>query len=290
MSFASPVDTATHGEYRIHRASGDTRPLYRFDGRVGSEEYPAEPGRYHLYAGWFCPWAQRVTAALAVAGIGEDLVSVSYVHGERDGRGWAFREPTGPDPVEGFTLLREAYEATEPGYDGHVSVPALWDRRTRRIVSNNFAHLDTDLPTAFAADDAVQLYPEELRGEIDDLERWLLPDLNQAPPAARADTAEGRSARTKLASTLAALDDRLAGAIFLVGNHITIADLRVIVTLLRFDAQANADGLLGPALDGYPSLWAWARRVYQHPGVRATTRFEAFTTPGATLPDWDLLA
>ena len=151
--YASPADTSAHGEYRINRSPGDERPLYRFTGRItadGSSGFPAEPGRYHIYAGWFCPWAQRTTIQRALHGL-EDIVSVSYVDDVRDGRGWAFRETHGPDPVNGFELLRDAYEATEPGFDGHVSVPALWDRRTGRIVSNNFATIGIDLATQFGA-------------------------------------------------------------------------------------------------------------------------------------------
>ena len=131
--YASPVDTETYGAYRINRVPGDERPLYRFTGRVtadGSSGFRAEPGRYHIYAGWFCPWAQRTTIERALHGL-EDVVSVSYVDDARDGRGWAFREHHGADPVNGFELLRDAYNATEPDFDGHVSVPTLWDRRDR---------------------------------------------------------------------------------------------------------------------------------------------------------------
>ncbi|MDG6109827.1 glutathione S-transferase family protein [Dactylosporangium aurantiacum] len=111
------------------QAPDDPLPLYRFTGRV--VEGP-EAGRYHLYAGWFCPWSQRVTIAHALAGP-QDAVTVSCVDNARDGRGWAFRERYGPDPVNGFTLLRQAYEATGANFDGHVSVPTLWARATARV-------------------------------------------------------------------------------------------------------------------------------------------------------------
>lgn len=115
--FASPVDVATYGEYRVKR--DDTRPLYRFTGRItadGSTGFAAEPGRYHIYAGWFCPWTQRTTIERALHGL-QDVVGVSYVDDDRDSRGWAFREKYGPDPVNGFGLLRAAYEAAEPGFE-----------------------------------------------------------------------------------------------------------------------------------------------------------------------------
>ena len=125
-TFASPVDTERYGEYRVPQHKDDPRPLYRFSGRLtadGSSGFRAEPDRYHLYAGWFCPWAQRVVLELAVNGLTE-VIGVSNVDDARDARGWAFRETHGPDPVNGFAFLREAYEATERGFDGHVSVPS----------------------------------------------------------------------------------------------------------------------------------------------------------------------
>lgn len=289
--FASPADTDTHGAYRIATPPSIERPLYRFDQRIGTD-LPATPGRYHLYAGWFCPWAQRVVITLGLAGLTEpnnpsspdNIVTLSYVHGDRDGRGWAFREPTGPDPVSGFTVLREAYEATEPGFDGHISVPTLWDREQGRVASNRFDHLDVDLASAFPELRTRDLYPAQLRERIDELETWLLPALNQGVGAAKT----GDPAATQaLADTLAALDELAASSRFLTGDKVTVADARVIPTLLRYDAQSNlpADPI-GRALPEYPNLWRYARRVYQLPEVAATTEFSAFTAPGAAVPDW----
>jgi glutathione S-transferase/putative glutathione S-transferase len=142
--YASPVDFGQYGHYGQGRGfdAGQAfqRPRYQFRGRItadGSSGYRAEPGRYHLYIAWGCPWAQRTAIVRKLKGL-EDVVSLSYVDDQRDGRGWAFRERRGADPVNGFTLLADAYQATEPGYDGHVSVPVLWDRETGKVVSNNF--------------------------------------------------------------------------------------------------------------------------------------------------------
>ena len=185
---ASPVDTARFGDYRIERRPDDPRPLYRFDGRVradGTTAFAATAGRYHIYSGWFCPWAQRVTIVHALARL-EGVVSVSYVDGRRDGRGWAFRGLTGPDPVNGFTLLREAYDATEPGFDGHVSVPTLWDRERGIVASNEYRTMGIDLATQFRqlAEPLVDTYPEQLAGDIEGLDRWLGPAVNQGVRAA----------------------------------------------------------------------------------------------------------
>jgi putative glutathione S-transferase len=150
---ASPVDFETYGDYApppgAYRREGNlTSLIYPIDGRIsddGSTEFAAASGRYHLYFSLYCPWAQRPLIALKLRGL-EQVVSWSAVDPVRDGRGWAFREGEGhgPDPVNGFTLLRDAYLATDREFDGHVSVPALWDRVTGRLVSNHYATMTVD--------------------------------------------------------------------------------------------------------------------------------------------------
>jgi glutathionyl-hydroquinone reductase len=285
--YASPVDTATFGEYRISRSPDDQRPLYRFTGRItadGSSGYLPEAGRYHLYAGWFCPWAQRVTIERALNGL-EDVVSVSYVDGARDGRGWAFREKYGPDPVNGFALLRDAYAATEPGFDGHISVPTLWDRKAGRLVSNDFRTIGIDLATQFGAfgnDD--DTYPAALREDVEALDRWLGPAVNQGVSAASAGDA---TAVTALLDAFADLDIELARQRYLLGSQLTEADVRLWVTLARYDVQANAGRSINAGLSAFPNLWAYARDLYEQPAFRDTTDFAAFTQVGARRPDWD---
>lgn len=180
---ASPVDFAAFGDYGDFRPKKDAPPgarrgefiraAYRFQGRItadGSSGYPAGPGRYHLYISWACPWANRAAIVRDLLGL-QDVISLSAVDPVRDCRGWAFRagDGYGLDPVNGFALLRQAYEATEPGYDGHVSVPVLWDKLTGRIVSNNFPDITLDLDTQFGAwaNPGYDLYPQRLRPQID---------------------------------------------------------------------------------------------------------------------------
>jgi putative glutathione S-transferase len=288
--YASPADTAAHGVYAVRRNPGDPRPWLRFGGRLGSDTSPAVPGRYHLYAGWFCPWAHRTTLVRELAGL-TGLVGVSYVHGERDARGWAFREPTGPDPVEGFTLLREAYEATEPGFDGHVSVPTLWDRVARRVVSNTYGTLDVDLATAFAglpevASDAVELYPPDLRRHIDALESWLHPTVNQGAAAGAAPGNAGSAALSALLEAFAQLDRRLGGPRYLLGDRLTLADVRLYVTLVRYDVGALARRPDAGRLARWPNLWRYTLDLHRIPAFAVTTDVRAFAVPGADLAPW----
>ncbi len=286
---ADPVDFEEYGAYGAYRrkaARSDgafERARYPFQGRVtadGSSGHRAEPGRYHLYISWACPWAQRSAIVRRLLGL-EDVVSLSVVDPIRDGRGWAFREGRGhgPDPVNGFRFLREAYEATEPGYDGHVSVPVLWDRVSGRIVSNNVPDITIDLETQFGewADPAVDLYPAAIRSEIDALNEVVYETVNDG--VYRAGFARTQEAHERavvaLFSTLDSLEERLTARRFLFGPTVTEADVRLWVTLVRFDAvyvthfKTNLRRLVD-----YPHLWAYARDLYQRPAFRETTNFD----------------
>jgi putative glutathione S-transferase len=289
--FASPVNTDTYGQYRIKREPGDTRPTYRFTGRIstdGSTPFAAEPGRYHIYSGWFCPWAQRTMITRELAGL-HDVVSVSYVDGDRDARGWGFRATNGPDPVNGFTLLREAYNLTEPEFDGHVSVPTLWDRTTRTVASNDFTLIGIDLATKFSdwAVNSVATYPDDLRDDIDALDEWLSPAVNWGMNRAAGSDAAAFEARTLLLDTFADLDSRLRDRRYLLCNTLTEADIRLWVTLARYDVGGHGRRDTDRSLDEFTNLWAYARDLYTIAAFKTTTRFETFTRPGATLPDWN---
>jgi putative glutathione S-transferase len=276
---AGPVDRQAFGEYRTPQ---DRRPI---TGRITDEgEFTVRPRRYHVYGGWFCPWSQRVAITRELAGL-HDQVTMSYVDGERDGRGWAFRETYGPDPVNGFTLLRQAYEATEDDFDGHVSVPALWDRVHSKLVSNDCAGIGLDLATEFQhlATPLVETYPEPLRDEIEELDGWLGPAVNHGAGAA---AGGDESARKTLLEAFELLDERLAGSRYLLGDALTEADIRLWVTLVRYDVGANADRGINPGLAVYPHLWAYARDLYTVPAFATTTDFASFTRPGATPSDW----
>jgi putative glutathione S-transferase len=287
--YASPVDIDLYGPYQLPVDS--SRPVYRFDNRItadGTSGFAAEPGRYHVYAGAFCPWAQRVAISRALLGL-ENVVSLSYVDRGRDARGWGFRQSNGPDPVNGFQFLRQAYDATTADYDGHVSVPTLWDRRTGQVVSNRYDLIGLDLATEFGAwvNPGVELYPEDCRDEIDELDRWLGPDVNKGAHQAAGQTDGAVAARALLLKAFDQLDQRLEYSRYLTGASISEADIRLWVTLIRFDATANADRKIVSGLDAFPNLWAYARDLYAHPAFASTTDFSSFTTDRASLLDWN---
>lgn len=163
----SPVPSEIDASGRLVRQANAFRDRITADGSSG---YPTQPGRYHLYVSLACPWAHRAIIARRLLGL-EEVVSLSVVDPIRDERGWAFREGPGhtADPVNGFAFLSEAYLASDPTFVGRYTVPAVWDRVTRRIVTNDYPDITIQLETAFAdlATTPLDLYPEPLWEEID---------------------------------------------------------------------------------------------------------------------------
>jgi glutathionyl-hydroquinone reductase len=292
---ASPVDFARFGDYgdfrpkRRPQQPADGKPgefvraAYPFQGRItadGSSGYKAEPGRYHLYISWACPWASRTAIVRDLLGL-QDVISLSAVDPVRDGRGWAFRKGDGYDldPINGFALLRDAYEATEPGYDGHISVPVLWDKQQGKIVSNNFPDITIDLDTQFGrwADGAYDLYPEHLRQEIDELNDLVYATVNNGVYRSGFATTQQayHEAVTSLFDTLDMLEQRLTSQRYLMGDQITEADVRLYVTLARFDVVYYSHFKCNlHRISDYPVLWDYARDLYAIPAFGTNTRFD----------------
>ena len=166
-----------------------------------------------------------------------------------------------------------------------MSVPALWDRLTATVASNDYRGIGIDLATRFRhlADPVMDTYPAEHRDEIEELDSWVGPAVNSGAGTAAGD--EG--ARTTLLAAFARLDERLAGSRYLIGDRATEADVRLWVTLVRYDVGVNARRAVNPGLHVYPHLWAYARDLYRLPAFRDTTDVTAFSVPGARRPDWD---
>jgi glutathionyl-hydroquinone reductase len=256
---------------RFVRQQSAFREWVTADGSSGLE---AQPGRYHLYVAKACPWASRTLIWRVIKRL-ENVIAVSYAHPVRDERGWAF--PGGPfhDDVNGFAFLAEAYERSRPGYDARVSVPVLWDRHEGRIVNNESADIIRMLNAEFDewGDDSVDLYPADLRAEIDALNERVYATVNNGVYAAGfATTQEAyHRAYVDLFATLDALEARLGERRYLTGDRITEADWRLFVTLVRFDAvyYSHFKCNMRRIVD-YEHLWGFTRELYQWPGVAET--------------------
>jgi putative glutathione S-transferase len=243
--------------------------------------WPVEPGRYRLIWSRACPWAHRSVIVRGLLGL-TDAISVGTVDPIRDERGWRFTlDPDGRDPVLGIGLLSEAYQAAEPSFSGRVTVPAIIDTRTGRVVTNDYPQITLDLSTEWVdlhRPGAPDLYPEALRPELDALMREIYTDVNNGVYRAGFATSQDayEAAYDTLFARLDALEARLAdGRRYLMGDQLTEADVRLFTTLVRFDAvyhnhfRCNRNKLVE-----MPALWAYARRLFQAPGFGDTVDFE----------------
>jgi glutathionyl-hydroquinone reductase len=237
-----------------------------------------EPGRYHLYVSWACPWAHRTVIVRMLKGL-EDAVGLSAVDPVRDERGWAFTGGAFADDVNGFRLLSQAYEATDPRFDGRYSVPVLWDKDAGRIVNNESADIVRMLDTAFdaLATTDVQLAPLDLRDEIDALNAHLYDHVNNAVYKAGFATAQ-RVYEDEVRGLFAALDGldaRLEGRRFLLGPEALEPDWRLFATLVRFDAVYAIHFKCSlQRITEYEHLWPYLRDLFQRPGIAETVRFD----------------
>ncbi|MEM8755796.1 MAG: glutathione S-transferase C-terminal domain-containing protein [Pseudomonadota bacterium] len=245
--------------------------------RVGSEAFPAAPGRYHLIAAWNCPWAHRALLGRVVKGLTE-AIGASYCAPRRTDQGWVF-DWGHPDPLFGAGALHELYSRAVPDYSGRVTVPVLWDLETGRIVSNESADILRMMNDAWGGQ-GPDLYPAALRGEIDEWSDRIHKGLNNG--VYRAGFAETQAAYDaavlEVFETLDGIEARLGdGRDWLMGDAITETDLRLFPTLARFDvAYHSAFKCDRRRLIDYPRLWTYARRLYALPGVAETVAFDVY--------------
>jgi len=237
-------------------------------------QHPPESGRYHLYVSLACPWAHRTVIARRLKGL-EDVISLSLVDPIRDDDGWAFTGGRYTDPVNGFRLLSQAYDATDTAYTGRISVPVLWDREHGVIVNNESADILRILDVAFGdqAADGVILCPPDLRDEIDAVNERVYETLNNGVYASGfARTQEAyEAAVVPLFETLDWLEERLTDRRRLVGEVTTEADWRLFTTLVRFDAvyHGHFKCNLRRVVD-YQALTRYLSELLAVPGVADT--------------------
>ncbi len=245
-----------------------------------STPYPAVAGRYHLYVSLACPWASRTVIVRRLFGL-EEVVGLTVVDPVRDERGWAFRDGPGysHDPVNGFVFLSEAYRATDPAFDGRVTVPALWDKQRRRIVNNSEDDICRMFDGAFRpwATREAHLFPNDIAEEQAALSTFIYEHVNNGVYKAGFATRQRAYERTCLAlfAALDQLETRLTTSRYLFGDRIVESDWRLFCTLVRFDVvyYIHFKCSLRRILD-YPGLQGYLMDLYQQPGIAETVNFD----------------
>ena len=247
-------------------------------GPSGTGGFRAEPGRYHLYVSYACPWAHRTLIFRAVKGL-EDMISVSVVHWFMGEYGWTFEDAEIPDTVNRAQFMHQVYTAANPEYTGRVTVPVLWDKRQGTIVSNESSEIIRMFNSAFDSVGAApgDYYPEALREEIDTINERVYHTVNNGVyRSGFATTQEAyEEAVVPLFETLDWLEVRLSGQRYLTGTAITEADWRLVTTLFRFDPVYVGHFKCNlKRIADYPNLSAYTRDLYQQPGIAETVRLD----------------
>jgi len=255
----------------------------------GSTSYAAEADRYHLYVSLACPWASRSVIVRKLKGL-EEAIGMTVVDPIRDEKGWAFRDPSGKipagapfastDPINGFQFLSEAYKATDADYHARVTVPVLWDKKTRRIVNNcedDICRMFNDVFNDFARNRDVDLFPKDLEAEQAKLSDFVYDNINNGVYKAGFATCQRpyEIACRRIFQALDGLEQRLSKNRYLFGRRIVEADWRLFCTLVRFDSvyHGHFKCNLRRIID-YPNLNEYLMDLYQQPGIASTVNFD----------------
>lgn len=246
-------------------------------GSSGKSGFQAEPGRYHLYISWACPWAHRTLIMRKLKGL-EDMISISAVNSfMNDEDGWTFNDGPGviADSINHKRLLHELYTLSDPNFTGVASVPLLWDKQQNIAVNNESSEIIRMFNSAFDNVGALpgDYYPALLRIEIDAVNTRVYDTLNNGVYRAGFTTSQQAydQAVTQVFETLDWLEKRLAAQRYLVGEQLSEADIRLFTTLIRFDAVYHGHFKCNlKRLVDYPNLFAYTCDLYQLPGIAAT--------------------
>nr|XP_039251905.1 glutathionyl-hydroquinone reductase YqjG-like [Styela clava] len=251
----------------------------------GSSGFKAEAGRYHIYVSLACPWAHRTLITRKLKGL-EDVISYTVVDFLMLDKGWKFNDKVPQctkDPIFGAEYLREVYNMVSPDYQGRITVPVLFDKEKKTIVNNESSEIIRILSkefNEFCSDDqkrAVDIYPEDLRQQIDAINEWVYPTINNG--VYRSGFARTQEAYDKavgdLFENLDKAEEVLSKSRYLVGDRLTEADIRLFTTLVRFDKVYHGHFKCNRRqIKDYPNLWGYLRDLYQTPGFGDTTDFD----------------
>lgn len=277
MADANKLDASASGEF-VRKVSS----FRNWISRDGSTSFPAESGRYHLYVANQCPWAHRTMVTRKLKGL-EDAISMDIAHFRRDEKGWKFFPVISgctPDTLYGFSHLKDVYLLSDKDYQGRISVPVLWDKKTKTVVNNESSEIIQMLNSEFndfcktEEQRAMDLYPEHLRKEIDSINEWVYRDINNGVYRAGFSSKQepyDRAVREVFAA-LDRVEEILSRQRYLAGSQLTLADVRLYTTLARFDpVYVGTFKCNKKRIVDYPNLWGYLRDLYHTPGFGETT-------------------
>lgn len=264
----------------------------QFVSKDPNSQFPAESERYHLYISYACPWACRCLAYLKIKGLDKAISfsSVKPIWGRTkesdEYMGWIFPESNTevlgaePDPLNGAKSVRELYEIASTNYSGKFTVPILWDKKLKTIVNNESSEIIRMFNTEFndiAENPILDLYPSELQAQIDETNEWIYPNINNG--VYRCGFAKKQEpyidAARELYDALDKCEDILSKQRYICGNKLTEADIRLFVTLIRFDEVYAVHFKCNKKLiREYPNIFNYTKDIFQIPGISSTVNME----------------
>ncbi|MDO4312011.1 MAG: glutathione S-transferase C-terminal domain-containing protein [Eubacteriales bacterium] len=269
---------------------GELKYLFRKKFGDGPDEWPVEPNRYRLIWMPGCPYANKAVISWKILGL-DKVISLGTTGILRSPKGWVFSEdPDEKDPVLGVHYLHDIYTRTYPDYTGRSTVPTIVDTVTGEAANNDHLYIPTYFATAWKAyhkKGAPELYPEELRPEIDELNAWILKRINSGVyTAGFARSQEAYEAGYRdFFEAMDELDKRLEDRRFLFGDYITLSDIHLYVTLVRFFVTYYQLFRVNRSrLQDFKNLWPYARDLYQTEGFRDYTFFDLIKRHYQTSP------
>ncbi|RUT34947.1 glutathione S-transferase family protein [Arsenicitalea aurantiaca] len=253
-------------------------------GPSGEGGFEAEAGRYHLYVSLACPWAHRTLIFRKLKGL-EKFIDVSIVDAKMpDETGWTFTgESSTGDAVNGKDYLWQVYTEADPDYTGRVTVPVLWDKKRKTIVSNESAEIIRMFNSAFdgLTGNEDDYYPEPLRARIDEINARVYDDINNGVYKAGFATSQEAydEAVTALFDALDWVEGLLGETPYLTGDTITEADWRLFTTLVRFDAVYVGHFKCNRRrIADYEHISHYLKALYEVPGVKETVDLDHIRT------------
>jgi len=281
--------------------------IYRQESRsfqqlIDSDNVPEsgiEANRYHLYANYGDPWSHRVLIVHALKNL-QHAIPLTIIAPVSSDEGWRYhKRPRTHDANNQWASLYELYTSTDPLFTGRVTVPLLWDSKTETIINNESEDIMRMLNSQFAAfsDSTLDLYPDNISGEIDHVNNFIFDNINNGvyKVGFANSQAHYRRSTDALFSALDEMDERLSTSRYLMGDSITEADIRLFVTLVRFDTIYHPYLKCNKKrLQQYDNLWPYTREIYQLAGVEETVKFDCirqtyysmeYLNPTQVIPD-----
>ncbi|NRB11496.1 MAG: glutathione S-transferase family protein [Rickettsiaceae bacterium] len=263
---------STNGKFKRQESS--------FRDFIGSNKFPAEVGRYHLYISYACPWAHRAAIFRKLKGL-EKIIPLTVVDAHMGENGWEMNND--PDPVNGKKYMHQIYTLANPKYTGRVTVPVLWDKTAKTIVNNESSEIIRMFNSEFnhITGNEDDYYPSNLSQEIDKVNNFVYDTINngvyKAGFATKQEVYEDEV--KKLFAALDEIEKRLSKQRYLVGNKITEADWRIFTTLLRFDPVYVGHFKCNiRRIRDYPNIDNYTRDLYQVSGVKDTVNMQHIKT------------